>query len=70
MAVSALGERVSGLLGGGRLYALLAILVIVAAAVGSLLFVRSSVLPQWTIRSDLAVQLISAQQQLLAARRG
>ena len=68
--MSALGERASGLLGGGRLYTLLAIVVIVAATIGSILFVRSSWLPQWTIRSDLAVQLISAQQQLLAARRG
>ncbi len=64
--LSRLGERIPS---GERLYSLLAIVVIIAAALGIIFFIRFSILPQWQTRSELAFQLAAAQQQLVDTER-
>ena len=54
---------------GERLYSLLAVVVILAAALSDVLFISFSIVPQWQIRSELASQLAMAEQQLLDAER-
>ena len=68
--MGALVGRVADFFRGGHLYGILAIVAIVVATIADLLFVGSSLLPQWRMRSGLAAQFTSAQQQLLAVRRG
>jgi tetratricopeptide (TPR) repeat protein len=54
---------------GQRLYSLLAVIVIVATALASVLFIGFSILPQWRTRNELASQLATAEQQLLDAEK-
>jgi LysM repeat protein len=54
---------------GERLYSLLAVVVIIAAALGDILFVRFSIVPQWQTRDELSSQLAEVEQQLLDAER-
>jgi len=50
----------------GRIYSLMAIVVIVAAVVGNLLFVGLKIMPQVQIWQERSAQLASVQQQLAA----
>lgn len=52
---------------GVRLYSLLAVVVIIATALGDVFFIRSSILPQWQTRRELVSQLAAAEQQLVDA---
>jgi LysM repeat protein len=52
---------------GAQLYSLLAVVIIIVTAIGDILFVRFSIVPQWQTRNELASQLTEAQQQLLEA---
>ena len=54
---------------GERLYSLLALIVIIAIAVGYVLFARFSILPQLQARNELSLQLAAAEQQLVQAQR-
>ncbi len=54
---------------GERLYSLLALVVIIAIAVGYVLFARFSILPQLQARNELSLQLAAAEQQLVQAQR-
>ncbi len=54
---------------GERLYSLLALIVIIAIAVGYVLFARFSILPQLQARNELGLQLAAAEQQLVQAQR-
>jgi len=54
---------------GGRLYSLLAVVVIIATTLGAVFFIISSILPQWQTRGELASQLATVEQQLLDAGR-
>lgn len=54
---------------GKRLYSLLAVVIIIAAVLGDVLFTIFSILPQWRIRSELTFQLAAAEQQRLDAER-
>lgn len=64
--LSDLGAQIQS---GGRLYSILAVVLVVVALLGSAIFVRSSILPQWQLRSDLAARLAAAEQQLLDAEQ-
>jgi tetratricopeptide (TPR) repeat protein len=64
--LSNLRERVPS---GRRLYSLLAIVAMILAVLGDLLFVRFSIMPRWQARNELAAQLVAAEQELLEARR-
>jgi tetratricopeptide (TPR) repeat protein len=48
---------------------LLPIGVMVMAALGNLIFVRSAIMPHWQAREELAAQLTEVEQQLLEAQR-
>ena len=54
---------------GERLYSLLALIVIIAIAVGYVFFARFSILPQLQARNELSLQLAAAEQQLVQAQR-
>ncbi len=54
---------------GERLYSLLALVVIIAIAVGYVFFARLSILPQLQARNELSLQLAAAEQQLVQAQR-
>jgi len=52
-----------------RLYSLLALLVIIAIALGDLLFAMSLIVPQWRVRKTLTSQLASAEKDLMEAEK-
>jgi tetratricopeptide (TPR) repeat protein len=64
-----LGNWMEYILAKERLYSLLALAAIIAIGFGEFLFIKSSIIPQLKVRSELIPRLASAEKELMEVKR-